>query len=215
MHGAILISTLLLGTPGQVGAATVVQDIRPVSTADTILAAFTTEGWVKESTGPRLIVAVWSDGFAVWSDDRLRGGSPYRSGSIPPQRLKGVLAALKEKGFFDQPNLDLLHKGYDSASTVLLAHDGNAKIRMESWHELYEADGKRVATSRGMRALYGQSMLEVLRREPADYLYYRLAWGELRKGIDSLNDIPGKSIKGSLFYDAGEVYWKGERGTAP
>src|SRR5215211_6076950 len=36
----------------------------------------------------RLIVGIWGDGRVVWSDDRVKGGGPYRTARVAPQRVE-------------------------------------------------------------------------------------------------------------------------------
>jgi hypothetical protein len=178
---------------------------RPVSTAETIVAIYAREGWVKEFKGPTLVMAVWVDGSAVWSEDRSAGGPPYRSGRVDSKRLTSVIARIEADGYFDDDSLGQLRLGPDAGSTVLLARAGKKAIRMESWHELYEGNGA-VAGDRGLYSSKEQR-LAALKGEPAKYLHYRLAWSELRGYLTSLIPSENRPIEGKLFHDAGEVFW--------
>jgi hypothetical protein len=78
---------------------------------------------------------------------------------------------------------------------------------MQSWHELYEEERKVVATAGGLSPLEGKSRFDVLRKEPAEYLFYRLAWDELRLGAASLIPPESNLVKGKLELRHGKAYW--------
>jgi hypothetical protein len=179
---------------------------RPVSTADSILAVYHRPGWVFPPKGPVLVFAAWGVGTAIWSGDRRAGGPPYRTGRVDPTRVATALARIEADGYFENEAFNLLHMGYDACSTVLLVKSGKKAVRMESWHELYERDGV-VAGDKGLVHMPDRR-LTALKREPADYLHYRLAWSELRGHFTSLIPTESRPIKGELYYDAGEVYWR-------
>ncbi|MBI3467888.1 MAG: hypothetical protein HY000_33190 [Planctomycetes bacterium] len=79
---------------------------------------------------------------------------------------------------------------------------------MASWHELFEAGGRTVATRGGITGLSGRSRLEVLRYEPADYLYYRFVWAEIRLGASALIPSESRPVTGELLIEAGAVSWR-------
>ena len=79
---------------------------------------------------------------------------------------------------------------------------------MDSWHESAEAEGRLFASSCALTALSGRRRLEVLKREPAEYLYYRVVWGELRALSASLVPPEGQAVKGEVLQSAGGVQWR-------
>ncbi|HEY2253886.1 MAG TPA: DnaA/Hda family protein [Planctomycetaceae bacterium] len=103
--------------------------------------------------------------------------------------------------------LNEAHFGPDSHFTTLLVKSGKKELRMQSWHEGSEANGG-VATSHGTSGLGGQRRLEVLRKEPADYLYYRFVWSETRGRLIDLIPNDGKPVSGKIVTDGRGVSWR-------
>ena len=79
---------------------------------------------------------------------------------------------------------------------------------MQSWHELFEASGKLIATNHGVAALEGRRRLDVLRMEPADYLYFRFVWNETRGRLVDLVPNDGKPSNGKLVRDGNAISWQ-------
>ena len=178
----------------------------PITGADTVLAVYAQDSGLS-CREPQLILAIWGDGRAIWSDDPLGGGFPYRSGKIDPKRVISFFSGLERDGFFADQGLNQTHFGPDSRFTTILAKSGKKELKMQSWHELYKAPGKIVATKTGLTPLAGRSRLAVLAREPADYLYYRLAWSELRERASTLIPSQSKPVVGNLIVDGGVFSW--------
>jgi hypothetical protein len=203
-----LVGSFLFSLSPLVPGLTSQQGAQPITGADGVLAVYTAGGGLGPSDGPQLILAVWGDGRAVWSEDLLGGGAPYRSGQIDAKRLTALVSRLDHDGFFADERLSQIHFGPDSHFTTILVKCGNKQLKMQSWHELYEAQGKVVATKRGLTGLEGRSRLAVLAKEPADYLYYRLAWSELRERASSLIPSESKRVDGRLRLEAGNLSWE-------
>ena len=79
-------------------------------------------------------------------------------------------------------------------------------MHMTSWHELYERDGRAVAEASGLVPLDGKRRLDVLRREPAEYLRYRMVWAELRAAIGRLVPGTSRTVDGELVFRSAEAY---------
>jgi hypothetical protein len=181
---------------------------RPITNADGIVAVYAENGgWVPDA-GPKLIVAAWSDGYVVWSGDRLKGGAPYFAGQVAPTRVSAVLTQIERDGFFEDKELANVRVGPDASSTIILLKKGARQLALDSWHELAEADGRVVARSFGLTGLTKDRRLEVLRKEPAEYLYYRAAWGELRVLSLSLIPAQGRPVSGQIEKRAGILRWR-------
>jgi hypothetical protein len=200
--------SLLLALGPFVPAHAAEQAAQPITDADKVLALYTEDHGLRSAGKPQLILAVWGDGRVLWSEDRLRGGAPYRVGQIAPRRLTSLLSRLERDGFFADPKLSRSHFGPDAQFTTILVKSGKKQLKMQSWHELFEAGGKVVATKAGLVALEGRSRLAVLRKEPADYLHFRLAWSELRDSTSGLILSESKPIKGKLLMEAGRLSWQ-------
>jgi len=182
---------------------------RPISGEKSILAMYVQSyGLAANGLAPhRLIFAAWDDGYVVWSENSVEGGIPYRAGRIDPAKLHAFLKKTHSDGLHQDASLAQPQFGPSSRTTVLLAKfEGNA-LKMQSWHELFELDGKVVATKGGVAPLDGRSRFDVLRQEPTDYLFYRFVWDELRLGAAFLTPSESKPVDGKLELRRGNAYW--------
>jgi hypothetical protein len=182
--------------------------MRAISEAESVLAVYR-EDWGRASSGETaIILAAWPDGYIVWSEDRLKGGPPYRAGHIDPKRVAALLARFDQDGLFADKKLDDGHFGPDSEFTSVFIKAGKKQVKMCSWHELYEAGGGLVADHHGLSTLDGRRKLDVLHKAPTDYLIFRLAWSETRSTLSDL--IPGesKAIEGKPVTKAGKLSWQ-------
>src|SRR5262249_39408274 len=143
--------------------------VKPITNADTVIAVYTADWGLASSGEPKLVLAIWPDGHTVWSEGRVQGGPPYRSGRIDPEKLSSLLARFERDGAFADKKLSDVNFGFDSKFTVILLKSGKKQLKMQSWHELLEANGK---TDHGIELLGDRRRLDVLRKQPAEYLYY-------------------------------------------
>ena len=165
--------------------------MRPITDTESVLAVYR-EDWGLHSGGePAIIFAAWPDGLIVWSGDRLMGGPPYRAGHIDPKRVAALLSRFEKDGLFADKKLNDANFGPDSQFTTLFIKSGKKQVKMCSWHELMERSDKLVADDHGAAVLDGRRRLDVLRKTPADYLFYRFVWSETRSRLADL--IPGES----------------------
>lgn len=182
--------------------------LRPVTNAESVLAIYCDSVGEAGDAEPAIIFAAWPDGQIVWSDDRLHGGPPYREAQIKPNKVISLLARLEKDGLFADEKLKHARFGPDSSFTALLIKRGDEQIEMRSWHELFEASGKLIATNHGVAALEGRRRLDVLRKEPADYLYFRFVWSETRGRLVDLVPNDGKPSNGKLVRDGNAIAWQ-------
>jgi len=206
---------LLLGllSAGASGAS-----VRPITQAEDVLAIYVEDwglalpppGHPLASTRTKLVLAAWGDGYVVWSRSQLQGGPPYCAGEVEPTRLLAVLVRAKEDGIFRDESLGQGRFGPDSKFTAIFLKAGKQQLLMRSWHELYEQAGKVVARSGGLTSLEGSDRLGVLRREPAEYLYYRMVWSELRSRALSLLPTEGRPrpVAGEIIAVGGAFSWR-------
>jgi hypothetical protein len=182
--------------------------LRPITDAESVLAVYT-ENWGLGSSGePAIIFAAWPDGSIVWSGDRLNGGAPYRTGHVDPKRVAALLARFDKDGLFDDEKLDQAHFGPDSQFTTVFIKSGKKRLEMCSWHELFEESDRLVADQHGVSALDGRRRLDVLRKAPADYLFYRFVWSETRSKLIDLIPGPSTATRGKPFMRAGKLSWQ-------
>ncbi len=184
------------------------QVMRPISQADSVLAVYR-EDWGRTSSGePAIILVAWADGHIIWSGDRLKGGAPYRTGHADPKTVTALLTRFDNDGLFADDRLNQAYFGPDSQFITVLIKSGKKQVKMQSWHELFEASDKVVVDHSGAGTLGGRRRLDVLRKAPADYLFYRLVWSETRTKLTDL--IPGESTSsaGKPFLKAGVLTWQ-------
>ena len=181
---------------------------RPIEGADSVLALYPEDwGLGARARVPGLIFAIWPDGHVVWSKDRLIGGAPYFAGQIDREVVSSLMTRLEQDGVFADKSLNNPNFGPDSRFTTILVRSGKKKLRMQSWHEVNEASRETVAGSHGVSALSGQRRLEALRKEPAEYLFYRFVWSETRGRLLDLIPNEGKPASGTVVTNKQGVFW--------
>jgi hypothetical protein len=188
---------------------------RSISEADAVLAVYREDHGLRSLGETAIIFAAWPDGRVVWSGDRVAGGAPYRAGQIEPKKVTDLLAQFEKDGLFADKELNDPHVGPDSQFITVLVKSGKQQVKMESWHELFEESGKTVVSDRGVSALEGgRRRLDVLRKAPADYLFYRFAWSETRGKLADLIPAESAVTTGKPVKEAGVLSWQ-EPATPP
>lgn len=186
----------------------VAQATKPITNADSVFCIHTEDWGLDSSGGANLIVGIWSDGVVVWSGNRVEGGAPYFSAKIDPHAVSTAFKRITNRGVFDIPNLGRANWGPDSQFTAITFRDGDKQLRMESWHEIYEANGQTIAAESGLASLDDQKLLTALAEEPSKYLHYRMAWLELRLAAEQLIPKSGKETTGSAVMREGKLFWR-------
>jgi len=203
----VAVTALILGIAVAAGAS---QAQRPITGAPEVLAVYA-EDWGLDSAGqPGLITAIWGDGYAVWSEHQVKGGGPFFHGQISKERVSLLLRRLQSDGLFADARLAYVNFGPDSRFTTMLVQTSGKTLKMQSWHEYAEARGGLIASSSGLEPLEGSARLAALKRQPADYLYYRAVWAELRAAIQGLLPARGTAVSGDTRMLHGVLTW-GER----
>jgi hypothetical protein len=208
MPRAIAVATLLCLAPLAIAADGPMKE-RPISATAPVFALYTQDFGIGPAGRQRegLIFVAWDDGQVVWSENRTQGGAPYRTGQIEPARVRDALKAIESDGFFNHDSLRRPYFGPDARSTVIVANTKEHRLKMQSWHELYETNGRVVATDKGLVPLEGRARFDVLLGEPAEYLFYRLMWNELRLRAAVLVPPESTPVNGNLVFRLGETYW--------
>jgi hypothetical protein len=154
-----------------------------------------------------LIVGVWADGRIIWSGDQVRGGTPYYGSMVEQIRVNGLLQSLKRDGVFENRRLTRAWWGPEGNPTIInLRYDG-AQLKMASWHEGAEASGKVIATHVGLESMSAGGRLTALEKEPAEYLYFRFVWNEVRWKVSQLLPCNGQTIAGKPIIQGGKIAW--------
>lgn len=189
--------------------------VRPISEADEVMAVYWNSfGLASVEEAPALILAIWPDGYVVWSEDTVFGGKPYRSGHLDAKRVAALHDRFRRDGLLADESLNRPHFGPDSSYQAVVIKSAGKKVEMNSWHELAE-EGKAVATARGLEPLEDRRRLKVLRAQPAEYLFFRTVWTETRRKLHDLRPSTGTPVDGELVMEAGEVFWREPAATAP
>ncbi len=196
---------ILLGTTSSADPPE--RGLRPISDADAVVAMYYQDWGLSSSGSPRIILAAWPDGSIIWSDDRVKGGAPYRVGHVDPKKFVALLARFEKDGLFSDKKFNQGHYGPDSQFITVLAKSGKKKITMQSWHEVYEESGSLV-DDHGVSGLNGRRRVDALRVLPPDYMFFRLLWSETRGKMADL--IPPESTvsSGRPHMTAGVLSWQ-------
>ena len=181
-------------------------DLVPITNADSVIAILAEDYGLRANGGPKLISAIWPDGQMIWSENPVLGGEPYFSGTITPGEFVRVFKRIESDGYFSIESLKHDRVGPDSKFTSIVLKNKESKLRMTSWHEVFESNGKTVCTSGGVRPLRGKR-LEPLANDKLEYVHYRLAWAELRLMISQLTPSDSKTIKGEIHSESGVYSW--------
>jgi len=197
----------LLALVGANGPEAAEAAVRPISTADHVLAIIAEDHGLRRDAGPQLIFAAWADGRVIWSENPVKGGAPYRGGKIAPERITAALERVKQDGLFDNARLTRPHLGPDANFTTLIVASGKQRLKMQSWHERFEANANLVATAHGIVPLEGRRRYDVLAAEPAEYLHYRLVWDEVRVACQRLIPVESRPAAGTLVLESREFSW--------
>ena len=130
---------------------------------------------------PRLVLAVWGNGWMVWSKHGIDGGKPYLTGQTDAKNIEGLVQELIRRKAFEDKAINTSYFGPDSSYSVIEIRFGGRRLKMESWHELYEQNPLTVALSTGLTDIEGTTRENRLAAEPASYKRFRATWALIRK----------------------------------
>lgn len=187
-----------------------VSRLRRINKSELVCLVYTSQ-WRIRPHRDGLILGVWTDGTIVWSLDDLRGGPPYFQSKIDPDRFRKLREKLRAEGALTDRSLSTTYGSpFESFmpctdDTRIILYDGDESLDMQSWHEFEEAAG-RIATSRESLDP-AVAKWNVLFDEPKEYLRFRLAWSEIRLGLQRLIPKDGDQVDGSLLFSHGPVAW--------
>ena len=185
-------------------------NLTAISDSDGIVAVLAEDYDLRSNGTPKIIVALWPNGRIVWSEDRIRGGAPYFTASVEPQLFTKLMVSAREDDCFAIESLGDARVRPDAKFTSILLKDGKSKLRMSSWHEVYQSDPKIIATSAGISRIKGNRLIELANDKP-EYIHYRLAWAELRLAISRLIPVGRKRVDGDVIMKSGKAYWRQDK----
>lgn len=163
------------------------------------LAIYTTEtGRSRPHFGPKIVVALWNNGTVVWSASSFEGGPPYQQGRFPREKLDSLLQGLESKGAFTNTALNRGWLGPDASFTTIAISDGQRRLQLRSWHELFERRTNLVATALGIEPLGTRDRAQVLREQPELYRQFQSVWSEIRRAVAELVPKTGEAYEGQI-----------------
>ncbi len=147
---------------------------------------------------PRILMAAWSDGRVVWSQDKQKGGPPFRESSVNPAIIESTLAKFGKAGGFEKDSFRHSWVGPDSTYHSIWLRHGDKHTRVESWHELYEDNPDVVVINGAITLLDGRKREDVIASDTKEFQTFRKLWSELRSAIEELTSKPGTPLAGNL-----------------
>ncbi len=185
-----LIAAILFGTPSSWAADPPLPGI---------VVAINSQGRVANPESyPRVLMAVWTDGRIVWSEDQKKGGPPFRTGTIKAETVEAKLAAFEKAAVFDKNSFRHSWTGPDSSSHSIWLRRGDRNTRIDTWHELFEENPNLVAVNGGITALEGRKREDVIAKDTKEFQAFRKLWTNLRTETSSLIPKEGKPFAGPL-----------------
>ncbi len=145
------------------------------------------------------VLAVWRDGFVVWSADQRSGGPPYSAGWQTRSTVEQALAAVarlapsagQEEETAEAPER-LLYTGPGARwVSIELFFDPARRLQLGSWHDLYEANLTLVATETGIEPLSGRDRQAVLAAQSAAYQVFRRRWQAIKERLLAIPPAAG------------------------
>ncbi len=143
----------------------------------------------------RAIVLLWDDGRALWSDNSLEGGAPFRTGVVPVSRAAAIAERLKASGSATASVLHLASIGPDASFATLFVRLGDGRYAyMRSWHPR-GPNPDVVATSHGLQARDGRDPAAVLAADSYEYQAFRRTWQNVEDDLAALIKTASPSSK--------------------
>ena len=199
---------LCIATSGTVADNPKDGSLRPISLAKGVIAIwFVDAGLVPQRQGPQLILAAWPDGRVVWSNDRVKGGTPYRQGQIDPKQITGLLKRFERDGLFVEKSVNQGKITIDGHFVTILVRNGNHKVELMSSHDVGEApepDGDKQKDAPVVR----ERRLNVIRELPPDELMFRFVWADTRLRMTELLPSESTVSTGRPIMKSGIMSWQ-------
>jgi hypothetical protein len=135
---------------------------------------------------PRIIMAVWPDGKIIWSEDPTKGGPPFRVSRTEPAKIRELLTRFEKQSVFNKDEFRHSWFGPDSSYHSIWLSTGAKHIRVETWHELFEANPKLVVINGGVTSLEGRKREDAIASDTKEFQAFRKLWTDLRTSTASL-----------------------------
>lgn len=152
---------------------------RPISESQQVVTV-TREDWGLLSDGTsQLILAIWGDGYIVWSEDRIRGGAPYLCGKIAPEQWRRLAHRFVNLGVLHKDCFRTLTMPVDGGFTQIMIRDGERQLTARSDHEPTAAQitaSEIASTASGTEFRGSPTFVNFEKSEVID----RMLWSEIR-----------------------------------
>lgn len=145
---------------------------------------------------PRILMVAWPDGRVVWSVDQKKGGPPSREASVNPTAIQATLTKFEKAGVFQKDSFRHSWSGPDSTyHSIWLCHE-DKHTRVETWHELFEANPNLVVVNGGVTSLDGRKRADVIASDTKEFQEFRKLWCDLRSELTDLIPKKGTLLDG-------------------
>lgn len=148
----------------------------------------------------RLIMAAWSDGTLVWSEDEQEGGPPFMLATVAADAVALAITEVADK--CELLGEDVRNAGVHFPFQVIHVRTANRSYDLESWHELAERTPNVIATDEGLGWYTAQSRIAVLRATPLTYRLFRTVWDFVRLRTRALVPERGIPVTPPIEWDA-------------
>lgn len=154
----------------------------------------------------RVVLLIWKDGTAIWSEDRVKGGAPYSLGYVDPAKIQGFTRTLEEKSYLNQEALNRYIWIAPHESYTLLGARGSKDelLQILSRHEIAETTHPEiVVTSEAtVPREMGKAKEQVIAEKDSgnyssEYLYMRGVWNEVKPSAMDLIPPTRTKVLGS------------------
>jgi hypothetical protein len=112
-----------------------------------------------------------------------------------------TLDELETDGLSRGPICSEAHFGPDAPFTTIAMAQGQRRVSMISWHEVFEQSPTCVATSAGVEVLNGRDREAVVAAEPESYRRFRRLWKETRDRLAALIPNSGSDARNLEFQE--------------
>lgn len=124
--------------------------------------------------------------MTIWSDGTITDEKSILIEKLTLEETNLFLKDLERTGFFDDRVITRRQwVGPDSGFVVIRAELNGVVKTMESWHPLYEKNGKLVATDSGIEVLGKRNLPEVVEKCASEYRSFRKIWLEIKSLVKS------------------------------
>jgi hypothetical protein len=136
-----------------------------------------TVSWRTEDDLAPLSIALWQDGTICWSENRSRGGAPYRTARLEAARVEELRSTICTK-LGPEPARGRFYAVPDASVTEIAVQCGEGVLTLASCIDVFESGGHVIATDHGIEPLADRDRESVLARQSPALREFRALWRE-------------------------------------